>query len=132
MFKDFRDFAMKGNVIDMAVGIVIGSAFGTIVKSLVDDLIMPPIGLLLGGLLPFLVAALTMTAVGKAAFAMVKEVRRQFKEIPGLLEGKAKPDYVRCVDISTKAAIKRMIMPGLLAVFTPVFFFFILENRQML
>ena len=78
------------------------------------------IGLLLGGLLPFLVAALTMTAVGKAAFAMVKEVRRQFKEIAGLMEGTAKPDSDRCVAIAAESAIKEMILPGLLAVVAPI------------
>ncbi len=78
------------------------------------------IGLFLGGLLPFFVAALTMTAVGKAAFQMVEEVRRQFREIKGLMEGKAKPDTGRCVDISTRAALKEMIIPGLIAVLAPV------------
>ena len=63
---------------------------------------------------------MTMTAVGDAAFDMIKEIRRQFKEIPGLLEGTAKPDTVRCVDIATTAALKRMIPPGLLAVIAPV------------
>ena len=61
-----------------------------------------------------------MTAVGDAAFDMIKEIRRQFKEIPGLLEGKAKPDTVRCIDIATTAALKRMVPPGLLAVIAPV------------
>ncbi|MEJ2050400.1 MAG: sodium/proton-translocating pyrophosphatase, partial [Calditrichota bacterium] len=89
-------------------------------------------GLLIGGVLPFLFSAFALKAVGRAAFDMIEEVRRQFKEIPGLLEGKAKADYARCVDISTRAAIKRMILPGLLAVFTPVFFGIILANPQML
>jgi K(+)-stimulated pyrophosphate-energized sodium pump len=78
------------------------------------------IGLFIGGLFPFIVASLTMSAVGSAAFEMIREIRRQFKEIPGLMEGKAKPDTVRCVDIATKAALKRMIPPGLLAVIAPV------------
>ncbi len=78
------------------------------------------IGLLLGGILPFAIAAMTMTSVGKAAFSMVEEVRRQFREIPGLMEGTAKPDAARCVDISTKAALKEMILPGLTAVIVPV------------
>lgn len=78
------------------------------------------IGLFLGGLLPFLVAALTMTAVGKAAFAMVNEVRRQFKEIAGLMEGKAKPDSERCVAIAATSAIREMLVPGVLAVIAPV------------
>lgn len=78
------------------------------------------IGLFIGGVFPFLVASITMTAVGDAAFDMIKEIRRQFKEIPGLLEGKAKPDTVRCVDIATTAALKKMVLPGLLAVIAPV------------
>jgi len=63
---------------------------------------------------------MTMTAVGDAAFEMIKEIRRQFKEIPGLMEGTGKPDTARCVDIATRAALKRMIMPGTLAVLAPV------------
>ena len=77
-------------------------------------------GMFLGGIFPFLVSALTMTAVGDAAFDMIREIRRQFKEIPGLLEGTAKPDTARCVDIATKAALNKMILPGLLAVLAPV------------
>jgi K(+)-stimulated pyrophosphate-energized sodium pump len=78
------------------------------------------IGLLIGGALPFLFAALTMRAVGRAAFRMVEEVRRQFRDIPGLMEGKAKPDSARCVDISTRGALREMIGPGVLAVCSPV------------
>ncbi len=78
------------------------------------------IGLLIGASIPFLISALTMSAVGKAAFAIVEEVRRQFREIPGLLEGKAKPDTARCVGISTTSALQQMILPGLVAVLTPV------------
>jgi K(+)-stimulated pyrophosphate-energized sodium pump len=78
------------------------------------------IGLFVGGILPFLIAALTMTAVGRAAEGMVAEVRRQFREIPGLMEGKAKPDSARCVDISTRAALREMILPGILALIAPV------------
>ena len=78
------------------------------------------IGLLLGGMLPFFVAALTMTAVGRAAQGMVDEVRRQFREIPGIMEGTAKPDSARCVDISTRAALREMILPGITAVLAPV------------
>ncbi|MEN8374953.1 MAG: sodium-translocating pyrophosphatase [Gemmatimonadota bacterium] len=78
------------------------------------------IGLLLGGVLPFYIAALTMTAVGRAAGGMVEEVRRQFREIPGIMEGTAKPDSARCVDISTRAALREMVLPGLVAIFAPV------------
>jgi K(+)-stimulated pyrophosphate-energized sodium pump len=78
------------------------------------------VGMFIGGIFPFIVASMTMTAVGDAAFEMIVEVRRQFKEIPGLLEGKAKPDTARCVDIATRAALRRMIMPGSLAVLAPV------------
>lgn len=77
-------------------------------------------GLFIGGMLPFLFCALTMEAVGKAAFAMVEEVRRQFRNIPGLMEGKARPDYARCVDISTQGALREMIVPGLMAVLVPL------------
>ncbi len=77
-------------------------------------------GLFLGAMLPFLFSSFAMGAVGRAAFAMIEEVRRQFKSIPGLLEGKAKADYAKCVDISTAAAIKEMVVPGLIAVLTPV------------
>ncbi len=77
-------------------------------------------GILLGAALPFLFSGLAMKAVGEAAFDMIAEVRRQFKEIPGLMEGTGRPDYAACVDISTKAALRKMVVPGLLAVFTPV------------
>ncbi len=77
-------------------------------------------GMFLGGIFPFLVSSMTMTAVGDAAFDMIKEIRRQFKEIPGLLEGEAEPDTERCVDIATKAALRRMVPPGILAVAAPV------------
>ncbi|MFT5368353.1 MAG: K(+)-stimulated pyrophosphate-energized sodium pump [Candidatus Latescibacterota bacterium] len=81
---------------------------------------MVVIGLFIGGMVPFLVAAKTMTSVGNAAFKMVEEVRRQFREIPGLMEGTAKPDTRRCVDICTVAALREMVLPGLIAVLTPV------------
>ena len=78
------------------------------------------IGLLLGGILPFLFSALTMRAVGNAAFAMVEEVRRQFREIPGIMEGTGKPDAARCVAISTDGALKQMVLPGVIAIAAPI------------
>ena len=77
-------------------------------------------GLFIGAMLPFLFSSMAMGAVGRAAFAMIEEVRRQFREIPGLLEGTGKAEYAKCVDISTSAAIREMVLPGLLAVLTPV------------
>ena len=77
-------------------------------------------GMFIGGMLPFLIASITMTAVGEAAFDMIKEIRRQFREIPGLLEGNAEPDTARCVDIATAAALRKMIIPGVIAVVAPV------------
>ena len=86
--------------------------------NLVDPMVV--IGLFVGGVMPFFVGATTMTAVGRAAQGMVQEVRRQFREIPGLLEGTGKPDSARCVDISTKAALREMIVPGVVSVLVPV------------
>ena len=77
-------------------------------------------GMFIGGLLPYLFSSLAINAVGKTAFLMIEEVRRQFKEILGLKEGKAKPDSAKCVDISTKGALKEMILPGLLAIISPI------------
>ncbi len=78
------------------------------------------IGMFIGGVLPFMISSITMTAVGDAAFEMIHEIRRQFKEIPGLLEGNAAPDTDKCVDIATTAALKKMILPGTIAVGAPV------------
>ena len=78
------------------------------------------VGMFIGGTIPFLIASITMTAVGEAAFDMINEIRRQFREIPGLLEGKADPDTAKCVDIATTAALRRMILPGAIAVTAPV------------
>ena len=84
------------------------------------------IGLLIGGMLPFVFSAMTMDSVSKAANKMIEEVRRQFREIPGIMEGKGKPDYKKCVSISTTAALKEMLIPGLMAVIVPLAVGFIL------
>jgi K(+)-stimulated pyrophosphate-energized sodium pump len=89
------------------------------------------VGMFLGGMLPYLFSAITMEAVGKAAFQMIEEVRRQFKEIPGIMEGKGKPDYAKCVDISTAAALKEMVFPGILAVIAPLLTGFVLGPEAL-
>jgi K(+)-stimulated pyrophosphate-energized sodium pump len=98
------------------------AAFKTTANVQVIDLSNPLVmsGLFLGAMLPFLFSAMAMKAVGRAAFRMIEEVRRQFKSIPGLMEGTATADYAKCVDISTQAAIKEMVLPGLMAVTVPV------------
>jgi len=116
----------KGFAIGSAALTALGlfSAYGTAVRlpagglDLVNPLVV--IGFFIGGCIPFFIAAVTMTAVGRAAEGMVQEVRRQFREIPGLLAGTAQPDSARCVDISTRAALREMIIPGLTAVVAPV------------
>ncbi len=89
------------------------------------------VGMFIGGTIPFLIAAITMTAVGDSAFEMIKEIRRQFKEIEGLLEGNAEPDTAKCVDIATTAALKKMILPGVIAVGTPVVVGFIIGPEAL-
>ncbi len=84
------------------------------------------VGMFIGGMFPFIVASLTMTAVGDAAHEMIHEIRRQFHEIAGLMEGKVEPDYDRCIDIATNAALKRMIVPSMLAITAPVLIGFVL------
>ena len=86
--------------------------------SLLDPLVIA--GLFIGAMLPFLFSAMTMNSVGRAANDMIEEVRRQFKEDKGIMEGTSKPDYAKCVDISTKAALKEMILPGLMAIVAPL------------
>ena len=116
----------KGFAIGSAAltALVLFSAYTTKAGIVSINLLEPSIlaGVFIGAMLPFLFAALAMQAVGDAAFSMIEEVRRQFREIEGLLEGRAEADYARCVDISTAAAIRRMVLPGLLAVATPVVF----------
>ena len=95
-----------------------GATTGVSVFNLLEWDVM--VGILLGGLMPFLFSALSMGAVGRAAMAMVEEVRRQFREHPGIMDGSEQPDYARAVAISTNGALKEMILPGLLAVSVPI------------
>ena len=116
----------------MGKGFAIGSAALTALALFVSyaqevnlnaiDILTPNvvIGLLIGGMLPFAFSAMTMDSVSKAAYKMIEEVRRQFREIPGILEGTAKPDYTSCVGISTNAALHEMIVPGIMAVVVPI------------
>jgi K(+)-stimulated pyrophosphate-energized sodium pump len=90
--------------------------------NVIDPFIM--VGMFIGGTLPFLISALTMRSVGDAALKMVMEVRRQFKEIPGLMEGKAEPDYKRCIAISTQASLREMLLPGIITITLPVIIFY--------
>ena len=111
------------------------SAYATTVKLEAINLINPAvvIGLLIGGMLPFFIGALTMTSVGRAAGKMVDEIRRQFREIPGLLEGKpeAKPEPEKCVDISARAALREMVLPGIVAVVAPVLVGFVIGKEAL-
>ena len=114
-----KGFAIGSAVLTaLALMAAYSEATGVAVFNLTDINVM--MGLLIGALLPFIFAALTMEAVGRAAQAMVEEVRRQFREIPGLLEGKADADYTRAVDISTRGAMREMVLPGILAIVAPV------------
>lgn len=114
----------KGFAIGSAVltSLALMVAYSQVTNITALDLIQPKvlIGLLIGSLLPFVFSSLTMQAVGRAANEMIEEVRRQFREIPGILEGTGRPDYARAVDISTQGAIKEMIVPGLIAIIAPV------------
>ena len=122
----------KGFAIGSAAltALVLFAAFTTQADITEVDILNPKVlaGLFIGGMLPFVFAAFSMQAVGDAAFEMIEEVRRQFREIEGLLDGKADADFARCVDISTQAAIKKMVAPGLLAVSTPVIFAIVLPG----
>ena len=97
--------------------------------SLLDPIVI--IGLFIGAMLPFLFSAMTMNSVGKAANQMIEEVRRQFRETPGIMEGTAKPDYARCVDISTGAALHEMVVPGLMAIVVPLVVGFLLGAEAL-
>ena len=99
------------------------------VLSLLNPVVL--VGVFVGSIIPFLVTSMTMRSVGDAALAMVLEVRRQFKEIPGLMAGTAEPDYERCVAISTRAALREMIMPGVIAVAAPVSVFYIFGSLAL-
>ncbi len=114
----------KGFAIGAAAltALVLLVSYGLVASIDIINLLTPKtiIGLFIGGLMPFLFSSLTISSVGKAAMRMVQEVRRQFKKTPGLLEGKVKPDYARCISISTEAALKQMVLPGVLAVVAPV------------
>ncbi len=98
------------------------SAFTLEVKGVTMSLTNPlvVIGVLIGAMVPFLFSSMTMRAVSRAAFSMIEEVRRQFREIKGLMQGKAKADYARCVDIATQGSLKAMVLPGLLVILTPI------------
>ncbi len=109
------------------------SAFASAAQLDKIDLLNPlvVVGLFIGGAVPFLVGAMTMDSVGKAAQDMVEEVRRQFKEIPGLMEGEAQPDSSSCIEISTKASLREMILPGLITVSTPVLIGLLLDKEAL-
>jgi len=102
-------------------------------KELVINILDPKVlvGLFIGALLPFLFSALTMQAVGTAAYAIVNEVRRQFREIPGIMEGTGRPDYARCVDISTSGSLRAMLLPGAMAITSPIAMGFILGPEAL-
>ena len=121
LFSTFR--ATSAAAVDEAGG---AAAFEPRLLSLALDNPNVLLGMLLGGMLPFLFSALTMNAVGRSANDMIEEVRRQFREITGLLEGEAEPDSARCVEISTRSAIREMVAPGLIAVLAPVLTGFLL------
>jgi K(+)-stimulated pyrophosphate-energized sodium pump len=120
-----KGFAI-GSAVLTALALIVAfvSQAGLTTLDLLSPTMLP--GILIGAMLPYLFSALTMTAVGKAAYEIVLEVRRQFREIPGLMEGTGKADYRNCVDISTRSALREMILPGALAVVVPLLIGFLL------
>lgn len=125
----------KGFAIGSAAltAIVLSVSYSKLVGLEAINIIQPKvmIGLFIGGLLPFVFSSLSMKAVGKAAFKIVEEVRRQFKQIKGLMQGQAKPDYAKCVEIATSSALRQMILPGILAVSVPVIIGFTLGAEAL-
>ena len=114
-----KGFAIGSAVLTaLALMAAYAKVVGIEVLDIMDHKVM--MGLIIGAIMPFLFSALTMQAVGRAAYAMVQEVRRQFREISGLLEGTADPDYARAVDISTQGAMKEMVLPGIISIAVPV------------
>jgi K(+)-stimulated pyrophosphate-energized sodium pump len=125
-----KGFAIGGAALT-ALGLVF--AYTQVVGLAIVDLLTPTVfvGVLIGAMLPFLFCSFTMTAVGKAAGDIVQEVRRQFKEIPGLMEGTAEPDYTSCITISTNAALRQMIVPGVMAILAPLLCGFLLGTAAL-
>jgi K(+)-stimulated pyrophosphate-energized sodium pump len=125
-----KGFAIGGAALTaLALFAVYTQAVGLKVVDMLDPTVF--VGILIGAMLPFLFCSFAMTAVGKAAGYIVEEVRRQFKEIPGLMEGKAEPDYNSCITISTKAALKQMIAPGVMAIAAPLLIGFLLGTAAL-
>jgi K(+)-stimulated pyrophosphate-energized sodium pump len=125
-----KGFAI-GSAVLTALALIAAYSSAAQVESLdiLDPTMLP--GILIGAMLPFIFSALTMTAVGKAAYQIVIEVRRQFKEIPGIMEGTGRPDYKNCVDISTRSALREMVLPGVLAVAVPLLVGFLLGKEAL-